>query len=102
MELPDQLNGHRKSRSLSPAGVNQGVIHININNQLFIHDGLSISATIRKGTLGGCPTLKNKKFKMVRPIGLEPMTCRLEVCCSIQLSYGRTDERRTPVSVPLW
>lgn len=27
--------------------------------------------------------------RMVRPIGFEPMTYRLEVCRSIQLSYGR-------------
>ena len=25
---------------------------------------------------------------MVIPIGFEPMTYRLEICCSIQLSYG--------------
>lgn len=26
---------------------------------------------------------------MARPVGFEPTTHRLEICCSIQLSYGR-------------
>ena len=30
-----------------------------------------------------------KSFLMVRPAGFEPATTRLEVSCSIQLSYGR-------------
>lgn len=30
------------------------------------------------------------KIKLVAPEGLEPSTCRLEVGCSIQLSYEAT------------
>ncbi len=30
---------------------------------------------------------------MVRPKGFEPLTPRFVVWCSIQLSYGRTDEQ---------
>ena len=32
--------------------------------------------------------LKRFWYYLVIPIGFEPMTYRLEICCSIQLSYG--------------
>ncbi len=32
-------------------------------------------------------------FLNARPEGLEPSTYRSEVCCSIQLSYGRIAEK---------
>lgn len=31
---------------------------------------------------------------MARPEGIEPPTHRLEICCSIQLSYGRVMDQR--------
>ena len=35
------------------------------------------------------PVLKQAVIKVARPRGLEPLTPRSEVWCSIQLSYGR-------------
>jgi hypothetical protein len=32
--------------------------------------------------------LKRPQYYFVIPLGFEPKTYRLEICCSIQLSYG--------------
>ena len=37
---------------------------------------------------------------MVRPLGFEPKTARLEGECSIQLSYERTLKNRDSLSLP--
>ena len=42
----------------------------------------------RSGCLGG-PLFPQMLQRRVRPTGLEPVTPRSEVWCSIQLSYGR-------------
>jgi hypothetical protein len=36
--------------------------------------------------------MTNALVREIRPTGLEPVTPRSEVWCSIQLSYGRIDE----------
>ena len=35
------------------------------------------------------------RVSLVTPAGLEPATYRLEVSCSIQLSYGAKDNEKT-------
>jgi hypothetical protein len=50
------------------------------------------------GTLRGL-AMTTALFREVRPTGLEPVTPRSEVWCSIQLSYGRIDEETIGKSV---
>jgi hypothetical protein len=58
------------------------------------HPGLNNKQICNLRTINYYKTKKPQDFRIeafdlkVIPIGFEPMTYRLEICCSIQLSYG--------------
>jgi hypothetical protein len=61
-----------------------------------------LRAPIRAPNVGvASPSRISGGVDVARPAGLEPAAPRLEVSCSIQLSYGRVDPNGTPNAAPL-